>query len=317
MTDDKLALYRDWKKLINMSASEIQKFLDSEEGQVAGLSRKEASTAGSSGNKIKSGRDSARAIIRMLETKKEDWTENDWAWAKRQVAFIKRMSGANGPLEKDGEKTRKTLALMVWGHNPLKENVDLKILSNIEDFEMTFEDELELFEAEQETESKRKLVPSDREIFWVKFCRVNNMTASELQKFINSEEGRESGWSEDEQKKESGGAAVRGIDIAKDLVKILSKYSSHISKETLPENITDSEMETVTLAQKFVYRFIETPGPLKDADGELTPKAKALMLRSYNPIKAHERIPGSTQEIKKELKDKLNEAYRIADWLLN
>ena len=81
LTDEQKQLYSIWKKLINMSASELEKFLDSDDGKIAGLSREEARTAGAGGKKIKSGRDSARAIIRMLETKKEDWTENDWSWA--------------------------------------------------------------------------------------------------------------------------------------------------------------------------------------------------------------------------------------------
>jgi hypothetical protein len=113
--------YAEWNKLVNMSAKEIEAFLDSEDGKDAGLSRKESSNAGSKGNKIKSGRDSARAIIRMLEKPKSEWSDNDWKWAKRQISFISRMKGVDGPLrDKDGKPTRKLLALKVWGHNPEK-----------------------------------------------------------------------------------------------------------------------------------------------------------------------------------------------------
>jgi len=116
---DKDALYGDWKKLINMSGKEIQSFLDSEEGKEAGLSRKEAGKAGADGGKITSGRDSARAIIRMLDTPKEDWTANDWKWASKQVSFISRMQGVKGGMrDEKGRPTRKLLALKVWGHNP-------------------------------------------------------------------------------------------------------------------------------------------------------------------------------------------------------
>ena len=107
--------YRTWKKLINMSANEIQSFLDSEEGKKAGLSRSEAK------GPIKRGRDSGRAIIRMLNTPKDKWTENDWKWANRQISFISRMKGAKGPLrDEKGNRTRKTTSLMIWGHNPEK-----------------------------------------------------------------------------------------------------------------------------------------------------------------------------------------------------
>lgn len=113
--DEKDELYKKWKKLINMSGTEIDQFLDSEEGKEAGLSRKEASAEG-----ISSGRDSGRAIIRMLDLPKDKWSDNDWKWAKKQVSFISRMKAVDGPLRKDGKRTRKTTSLMIWGHNPEK-----------------------------------------------------------------------------------------------------------------------------------------------------------------------------------------------------
>ncbi len=134
MNDKQKEQYKTWKKLINMSANEIQKFLDSEDGKEAGLSRKEASTAGASGGKIKSGRDSARAIIRMLGKKVEEWDANDWEWSARQIGFISRMKGNSGPLIDDkGRKTRKLLSLLVWGHDPRKKiNEDVIYESEIE-----------------------------------------------------------------------------------------------------------------------------------------------------------------------------------------
>lgn len=126
MDDEKKELLKEWKKLINMSANEIQNFLDSEDGKKAGLSKKEAE------GPIKRGRDSARAIIRMLKTNPDKWSDNDWEWAKRQVSFISRMSGAKGPLKDDkGEPTRKLLALKVWGHNPMKESLASSIINLI------------------------------------------------------------------------------------------------------------------------------------------------------------------------------------------
>lgn len=124
LNDDEQQRYRKWKKLINMSGTEIKKFLDSDEGKEAGLSRKESATAGASGGKISSGRDSARAIIRMLKTDVEDWTENDWKWLGKQVSFISRMKNASGPLyDEKGNKTRKLLSLLVWGHDPRKKSL--------------------------------------------------------------------------------------------------------------------------------------------------------------------------------------------------
>lgn len=109
--------YAKWKKLVNMSASEIERFMDTELGKEAGLSRKEAREAGG----IKTGRDSARAIIRMKRTPVEDWSPNDWEWAGRQISFISRMRGNIGKLrDEDGKPTRKLTSLLIWGHNPEK-----------------------------------------------------------------------------------------------------------------------------------------------------------------------------------------------------
>ena len=119
--EEKNRIYKEWSKLVNMGAKELQSFIDSESGKEAGLSRKEAGKAGTGGGKITSGRDSARAIVRMLGKKKEDWETNDWKWASKQISFISRMKGAKGPLRDDkGEPTRKLLALKIWGHNPEK-----------------------------------------------------------------------------------------------------------------------------------------------------------------------------------------------------
>ena len=113
--------YKQWSKLVNMSSKELSNFIDSDEGKEAGLSRKESGKAGSDGGKITSGRDSARAIVRMLDRSKDKWTDNDWKWAGKQINFINRMKGAKGAFrENDGTPTRKLLALKIWGHNPEK-----------------------------------------------------------------------------------------------------------------------------------------------------------------------------------------------------
>jgi hypothetical protein len=121
---DKKELYSEWKKLVNMSPGEIEDFLD-EWGDVAGLSRAQAKKEG-----VRSGRDSARAIIRMKDKGKLNWNANDWKWAQRQVAFIKRFTSPartksgrkpyNKLYDKDGYPTRYLLALLVWGHDPEK-----------------------------------------------------------------------------------------------------------------------------------------------------------------------------------------------------
>jgi hypothetical protein len=121
-SEEQLEKYKRWKELVNMSPSQIKAFLDSEDGEEAGISKKTASKL-----KISRGRDSARAIIRMLEKGRENWDANDLKWMNKQISFISRMKGNPGPLyDKDGNKTRKHTSLLVWGHNPrLVENIDV------------------------------------------------------------------------------------------------------------------------------------------------------------------------------------------------
>lgn len=316
MDDKKKEKYKTWKKLINMSANEIQKFLDSDEGKEAGLSRKEAATAGASGGKIKSGRDSARAIIRMLGKKVEDWDSNDWEWAGRQISFISRMKSNPGPLYDDkGRKTRKLLSLLVWGHDPRKKmNEEINIEKR--NYEMEFETELKLFEDEEKKERISK-VPSDREIMFRKYMQMVNMSSAELQSFINSKESDEVGWSEAEAKKESLSANF-GMKDAKILVNILRKGSKFKNSGT-PE-LTDAEWQCLGRSIRFIARVKENIGDNKDEDGNLTPKAKALMLRAFDPIKAGNKKLPSTQEVKQELKKemekKINETVSLANLFL-
>jgi len=120
---DRQETWNNWRSSVNMSVSELERFLD-QYGDVAGLSRAQAKAEG-----VRSGRDSARAIVRMIRkggrssysSAESNWTRNDWDWAKRQVSFIARMQGTRGPLyTKNGKPTRKLLALKLWGHDPEK-----------------------------------------------------------------------------------------------------------------------------------------------------------------------------------------------------
>jgi hypothetical protein len=123
-----------WRRLVNMSGEEIAAFL-SDFGDVAGMSRADAASAG-----IKSGRDNARALLRMLdkagagrarevtyEAASRAWTPAEWRWAQRQAAYLRRALGqaraveerAGSPWYTDrGRPTRLLLAVNLWGRKP-------------------------------------------------------------------------------------------------------------------------------------------------------------------------------------------------------
>lgn len=105
--------YARWKRLVNMPSETLRRFLDTPEGKAAGLSKEEAERL-----HIKRGRDSARAILRMRSKPFSQWTSDDFAWMRRQVSFISRMTGNRGALVKDGKPTRKLTSLWVWGNVP-------------------------------------------------------------------------------------------------------------------------------------------------------------------------------------------------------
>ncbi len=111
--------YIRWKQLVNMPTKTLRRFLGSEEGKTAGLTRKEAKKAGG----IKTGRSSGYAILRMREKPFAEWTSEDVNWMYRQISFISRMRGVEGAWStrnKDGKliPSRKLKSLWVWGHIP-------------------------------------------------------------------------------------------------------------------------------------------------------------------------------------------------------
>lgn len=122
--EEREELWPKWRTLINMTPSEIEAFMETPEGKAAGLTREEAAEEG-----ISRGRDSARALIRMLpkgghsyDQAERNWNDNDWTWAKRQYSFNSRMRGVQGPLyDAEGNMTRKLTSLLIWGHDPRKE----------------------------------------------------------------------------------------------------------------------------------------------------------------------------------------------------
>ncbi len=115
-------LYARWKTLINMTPKAIKTFKEKQMAagnkdakKYPGLKPKQASALG-----ISSGVQSARWIMKMKTTPVKLWTPVMWTWCAKQVSFVSRMLGNPGPLTNDkGEPTRKTLSLMIWGHNPL------------------------------------------------------------------------------------------------------------------------------------------------------------------------------------------------------
>jgi len=107
--NDKQEIYKEFVDLVNMSPSEIEKWLQTEESKSVGQD---------SGDGESIGHKSGDKIIHIKQKHKEDLTENDYAHMQKVISYIKRHS-AQKPAE-DIENTRWSYSLKNWGHDAKK-----------------------------------------------------------------------------------------------------------------------------------------------------------------------------------------------------
>jgi hypothetical protein len=104
--------YDEFNDAVNMTASEIKKWLDTDESKSVGQK--------SSGGGESTGHHSGRRIVDILEAKKSDLSDDDYAHMRKVVGYVKRHS-AQRP-SGDVEDTHWRYSLMNWGHDPLKKS---------------------------------------------------------------------------------------------------------------------------------------------------------------------------------------------------
>ena len=99
-------IYADFKELVNMSASELEKWLKTDESKKVGWD---------SGDGESVGHKSGEKIIRILNKKKDELTDADYKHMQKVVGYIKRHSAQkpNGNLA----DTNWNYSLKNWGHN--------------------------------------------------------------------------------------------------------------------------------------------------------------------------------------------------------
>ncbi|MER7111940.1 DUF3140 domain-containing protein [Streptomyces sp. NPDC000229] len=106
---DREETLRRFDEAVNMTAGEMEKWLETEESRDAGQSD-------GSGESV--GHASGRRIVGLLRTRKSDLTEDDVAHMRKVVGYVHRHV-AQRP-EGDVTDTRWRHSLMNWGHDPLK-----------------------------------------------------------------------------------------------------------------------------------------------------------------------------------------------------
>ena len=111
MADDAVdEIWDDWQDAVNMTAKELDDWLDTPESQAVGDK--------SSGGESK-GHESGRRIVALLRARKGDLEEEDAAHMRKVVGYVHRHL-AQRPAG-DVSETAWRHSLMNWGHDPLKD----------------------------------------------------------------------------------------------------------------------------------------------------------------------------------------------------
>jgi len=100
---------KDFDEAVNMTASELKKWLDTDESTSVGQKKDGGESTG---------HESGRHIVRILEKKKADLTDDDFAHMRKVVGYVKRHS-AQRP-KGDITDTDWRYSLMNWGNDPKK-----------------------------------------------------------------------------------------------------------------------------------------------------------------------------------------------------
>ncbi len=110
MADDNAEVVKDFHDAVNMTASELTHWLDTDESKSVGQKQ--------DGESESTGHQSGRHIIDLLHRTKDNYSTGDIAQMKRVVSYVHRHL-AQRPAG-DIEDTHWRYSLMNWGHDPLK-----------------------------------------------------------------------------------------------------------------------------------------------------------------------------------------------------
>ena len=99
----------EFSAAVNMTAKELERWLDTEESQSVGQK---------SGGGEAIGHASGRRIVELLRTNRADLTDEDYAHMRKVTGYVHRHL-AQRP-SGDVTDTRWRYSLMNWGHDPLK-----------------------------------------------------------------------------------------------------------------------------------------------------------------------------------------------------
>ena len=109
MSESEDDAHREFGDLVNMTPSELEKWLETDEAKSAGQHKDGGESTGHA---------SGRRIVALLRTKKADLSDSDVAHMRKVVGYVKRHL-AQRP-KGDVTDTTWRYSLMNWGHDPTK-----------------------------------------------------------------------------------------------------------------------------------------------------------------------------------------------------
>jgi hypothetical protein len=106
---DVAEVWEDWREAVNMSASELEQWLGTDESRSVGQK---------DGGSESVGHESGRRIVAIERKKKSELSSDDAAHMRKVVGYVARHS-AQRP-SGDVTDTKWRYSLMNWGHDPEK-----------------------------------------------------------------------------------------------------------------------------------------------------------------------------------------------------
>lgn len=108
-SEERDAVFKAYHALVNMSASELEQWAESECSKKASLSRAPI-----------------QRNLHLLRTPKEQWGAKEIRWAKRTISFISRMRAMPRGEPQGDCPSKRDIALRNWGYNPSAERADVR-----------------------------------------------------------------------------------------------------------------------------------------------------------------------------------------------
>ena len=107
-------IIRDFKAHVNMTANELEKYLQTDHSKQVGWK----GDTGHDDSAESVGHQSGERIVELLREKKTDYGDDDLAHMKKVIGYVNRhLAQRPGG---DVSETRWRYSLINWGHDPLK-----------------------------------------------------------------------------------------------------------------------------------------------------------------------------------------------------